>query len=406
MSVKQRKTTAWVVVVIAFFGGLALANVQNKVPPGILAIMEYFQIDMTTAGWLTSVFAIMGMVSAIPAAFILSKIGPKKCGMISLGCAIVGSLIGVFTESLTILLISRVIEGVGVGIIAVVGPSLISMWFPPEKRGLPMGLWGSWMMVSQALLFFVGGGLTTAFGWQGLWWFCVSICVLVAIFYQWKVDSPPPEQNYADQEVEGLNFKEGFKSASTWLIAGAGMIFTFCCFGFATWIAPYWSETFSWDIDVANKWVSIMYALEIPIVIGIGWMLDRIKNRKMVGVIGFLLYAGILFYCFRMGDPRLIIPFIIIYPFLEGSIPTVYWTITPQTAKKPEHVGIALGIMNVGLNLGTLVGPPLTGFLVENYGWGTATIPLAIASLVGMCLMLAVKLHNHDKAPAVKEPIG
>jgi predicted MFS family arabinose efflux permease len=400
MSVKQKKATAWVVVVIAFLGGLALANVQNKVPPGILAIMDYFQIDMTTAGWLTSVFAIMGMISAIPAAFILNRIGPKKCGMISLGCAIVGSLVGVFTDNLAILLISRVIEGVGVGIIAVVGPSLISMWFPPEKRGLPMGLWGSWMMVSQALLFFVGAGLTASFGWQGLWWFTLGICVLVAILYQWKVDSPPPEQNYADQEVEKLNFKEGFKSTSTWLIAGAGTIFTFCCFGFATWIAPYWSETFSWDIDTANKWVSIMYALEIPIVIGIGWMLDRIRNRKMVGVIGFLLYAGILLYSFRMGDPRLIVPFIIIYPFLEGSIPTVYWTITPQTAKRPEYVGVALGIMNVGLNLGTLIGPPLTGFLVESYGWSVATIPLAVASLVGMCLMFAVKLYSQDRKPA------
>jgi sugar phosphate permease len=46
------------------------------------------------------------------------------------------------------------------------------------------------------------------------------------------------------------------------------------------------------------------------------------------------------------------------------------------------------------------MGPPLTGFLVENYGWGIATIPLAIASLVGMCLMLAVKLHNHEKQSA------
>jgi predicted MFS family arabinose efflux permease len=127
----------------------------------------------------------------------------------------------------------------------------------------------------------------------------------------------------------------------------------------------------------------------------------------MVGVIGFLLYTAILFYCFRMDNPAFIIPFIIIYPILEGSIPTVYWTICPQTAKKPEYVGVALGIINVGLNLGTLIGPPLTGFLIENYGWATATIPLAIASLIGMVLMWRVKLYNHDEQnpnePALKE---
>jgi predicted MFS family arabinose efflux permease len=397
MTTKQKKATAWIVVIVAFLGGLALANVQNKVPPCVLVVMDYFQIDMTTAGWLTSVFAIMGMISAVPAAYVLNRLGPKRCGVISLACAIIGSLIGVFTSNLALLLFSRVIEGVGVGIIAVVGPSLISMWFPAEKRGLPMGLWGSWMMVSQSLLFFVGGSLTVAFGWQGMWWFTLGICVVVAILYQWKVDSPPPELNHADQETENFDFKGAFKSSSTWFLAGAGMIFTLCCFGFATWIATYWSETFNWDIDAANKWVSIMYALEIPIVIGIGWCLDRTKHRKIIGILGFVLYSGILFYCFRMDNPALIIPFIIVYPLLEGIIPTVYWTVCPSTAKKPEHVGVSLGILNVGLNLGTLIGPPMTGFLIENYGWTTATIPLAIAALIGAVLMWRVKLYQHEK---------
>ena len=407
MTKKQKNVlAAWVVVIIAFLGGLALANVQNKVPPVIQAITIYFDISLTEAGWLTSIFTIMGMVTAIPASWLLHKLGPKMIGVLSLACAAIGSLIGVFSDNIALLMISRVVEGIGVGIIAVVGPAVISMWFPPEKRGLPMGLWGSWMMASQTILFLIGGGLATTLGWQGVWWFTLGFSVLILILYMWKVDAPAQGQpNYAEAEnEESFSFKEGFKSGSAWILSLVGVIFTFCCFGFATYIAVYWGDTFfltsTGDIELAqyegNLWVSLMYAIEIPIVIFIGWLLNHIKlnKRKFIGAIGFFLYAVILFFCFRMDAIGLLIPFIIIYPFLEGSIPTVYWTICPSTAKRPEYAGTVLGVLNVGLNIGTLLGPPVTGWMIENYGWQEATIPLAVAAIVGGILFCLVKTYD------------
>ena len=405
MTKKQKTAAAWTVVIIAFFGGFALANVQNKVPPCIDVVMMYFNIGETDAGWLTSVFTIMGMITAIPAAALMRKMGPKKIGAISLACAAIGGIIGAFATDLWVLMATRVLEGVGVGMIAVVGPAVIAMWFPAEKRGLPMGLWGSWMMCSQTLLFFIAGGLTTAFGWQGVWWFCVAFCVVVLVLYMWKVDAPPEgTPNYAEgEDEEEFKFGDGFKSSGTWVLTIAGTIFTFCCFGFATYISLYWAQTFfGGDMNQSNWWVSIMYAIEIPIVILIGWLLNHIKlkNRRYVGVLGFLLYTFILFFCFRMEEPGLLLPFILIYPFLEGAIPTVYWTLCPSTAKSPEYSGTAIGLLNVGLNIGTLLGPPVTGFFIENFGWGVATIPLAVASVLGAIAFFFVKTHDHDSDKA------
>ena len=406
MTKKQKTMAAWIVVIIAFFGGFALANVQNKVPPVIDVIMQYFDIGETDAGWLTSIFTIMGMVTAIPASMLMRKLGPKKIGVISLACAAVGGVIGAFATELWLFMATRVLEGVGVGMIAVVGPAVIAMWFPAEKRGLPMGLWGSWMMCSQTLLFFIGGGLTAAFGWQGVWWFCVAFCVVVLVLYTWKVDAPPADvPNYAKgEDEEEFRFGEGFKSSGTWVVTIAGTLFTFCCFGFATYISLYWAQTFfGGDMGQSNWWVSVMYAIEIPVVILIGWLLNhiRIGRRRFVGVVGFVLYAFILLLCFRMKDPALLLPFILIYPFLEGAIPTVYWTLCASTAKKPEYSGTAIGILNVGLNIGTLLGPPVTGFFIENYGWEAATIPLVVASVLGAVVFLFVKTHEHGNAEAV-----
>lgn len=145
-----------------------------------------------------------------------------------------------------------------------------------------------------------------------------------------------------------------------------------------------------------------MYAIEIPVVILIGWFLNHIKlnHRRFVGTVGFALYTFILFICFRLNEPGLLIPFILVYPFLEGSIPTVYWTLCPSTAKKPEYSGTAIGILNVGLNIGTLLGPPVTGYFIEYYGWATATVPLAVASVIGAVLFIFVKTYDHDSSKA------
>lgn len=394
------KRKAWTVMLIAFLAGIALAYVQNKIPPVITTVMDVFQLNMATAGWLSSIFNVMGLVTAIPAAFILSKLGPKKCGLIALLCAVLGSLIGVFSSTISVLLISRIVEGIGLGVIAVVAPALISMWFPPEKRGLPMGIWGAWQMVAQAAAFFLGEYLTKSFGWQGMWWFGIALCALAFILYGLKVASPPAEANYADVESTNVNIWEGFKSLSVWFMFGNAFFFCIGCFGWCTWTAPFWSETFGWDIGKANAYVGYVYLLEIPFVMVIGWILDKVKDRKKFGIVMAAIYALVLFISFRMKSPQFIIPFIILYPIFEGTICTVFWTITPQTVKKPELAGVALAILVMGMNLGMVFGPPITGAVIEAYGWVAGTIPLTIAGILSVVCLAMAKIYNHDKVAA------
>lgn len=407
MTTKQKNVAkAWAIVIIAFLGGLALASAQNKVPPVIDVVMLDFGIGETDAGWLTSVFTIMGMVTALPASYLMNKLGAKKVGVIALACAAVGSAAGAFCTSFALLMATRILEGVGVGMIAVVGPAIIAMWFPAEKRGLPMGVWGSWMMCSQTILFLCSAGIATMWGWQGVWWLVFGMCVVALILYWWKVEEPGEgEINYSEgEEDEEFHFGDGFKSGSTWMLTFGGLIFTFCCFGFATYISLYWAQTFyNGDMGPSNWWVAVMYALEVPIVILIGWALNHVTlgKRKFVAVVGFLLYAVILWICFRMKNPAMILPFIIIYPFLEGAIPTVYWTLIASTAKKPQDAGTAIGILNIGLNIGTLLGPPITGYFIENFGWDVATIPLAAAAVLGAVVFALVKTYYHGHSEGV-----
>jgi predicted MFS family arabinose efflux permease len=399
------KKRAWIVTFAVFLAGIALALVQNKVAPCILTLVADFNIDMATAGLLSSVFALVGIVIAIPAALILNRLGPLRSGIAALACAIIGTLLGVFTHNIILLMISRVIEGMGVGIIGIIGPSLVSMWFPQAKRGLPMSIWGSYQMAAQAVMFFLGGFLTTNFGWQGMWWFAGIVCVVALILYVLFIKSPPPEKSYADVESKSVSLVEGMRSRSVWFLAAATMLFCVASFGFVTWIAPCWSEAFGWDIDTANTWVGYFSLIAVIMAIVVGFVLNRIKNRKRFGMIALLLYGLIIVVGMYMTDPGWLLPFAIAYAAFDACVPCVIWVLAPQTVKRPELAGVALGVVSLGLNLGVLIGPPLIGASVEAFGWHYGSWPLLGACLLGILCLVFCRIYTdgHDAAANKKD---
>ena len=355
----QRTTSAkgWAACLAAIFGGMSLALLQNKLTPVMNVIMDAFHIDMTMTGLLSTIFTVMGVVMALPAAGMLKKFGPKTSGLIAFACAIAGSVLGILTENVSIMLVSRVIEGTGIGIIAVLAPSVISMWFPPEKRGLPMGIWGSWMMVSQTALFFTGTAITDAWGWRGMWILGIAVCVIAAALFAAFVSSPSPEENYADVESDDVTVVAGIKSGPQWILAIAALCYTFCCFTFANWISTYWTEVTPWGAS---------------------------------GV-GMVIYGALGIVAFTATSTPAIYVFTFTYTIFEALAVTAIWSIAPDFAKDPRYAGVALGVLNIGLNLGTLLSAPVSGAIQQQFGWTGVAVCFCATAVFGAVALAVAK---------------
>ncbi len=383
---------AWVVALVTIFAGIALALVQNKVAPCMTTLQSAFGIDMATAGWLSSLFSLVGIIMALPASVILNKLGPKKSGVIALVCAIAGSLLGVLTTDIAILMISRVIEGVGVGLISVIGPSIIASWFPEAKRGLPMSIWAVYQMGAQAVMFFLAAFLTSNFGWQGMWWFGLAACVVALIFYVLCVKSPRPEESYADVESENVSLKEGMSSPSTWIMALVTFLFCIGCFGFVNWVATYWATVPSIG-EGANSWVGYFSLAAVVAAIIMGMLLNHIKKRKLFGMAALVAYGVVAVFGLTLDNPAPLVIFTIVYGFMDSGFPCVLWTMTAQTVKKPELAGVATGVVCIGFNAGILVGPPIIGAVAESLGWTAAGWAIAGCCIAAAILLAFVKTY-------------
>jgi MFS family permease len=382
---------AWAVMLAAYLAGIAIALNQSKVPPVMQALLRDMHMDTATGGWLMSAFAIAGIVLGIPAAFVLAKLGPKIAGLIAIGCTLIGSVIGALATGPAVLLGGRAIEGIGLGLIAVIAPAVISMWFPPEKRGTPMGVWASWVPVGSFIIYNLSTPLLSSFGWQGLWWFGALFALVAFVIYAVTVSAPPTIGAVDDRarETSG-SFGRMLLNPASWLLALVFGTFNFAFMGFATWGPTYFNQGLGLSLETATFYASLGSLAVIPSTIIAGRVLDRVKNRYLVLTMSLAISGVMLFWCFQLSAST-IVPYTIALSLVAGFVPTATFTLAPETMPDPRWAGLALGIVSVGQNLGMFFGPPIVGNLIAGGNWAAGVIPLVIAAAIGVIASLRLR---------------
>ena len=115
---------------------------ETMLLPAIPEIMQDFNIPYSTAAWIFSAYLIVAAVMT-PIAGKLSDIyGSKQVLLILLILYVVGVVAGGFSENISFLLVSRIIQGVGLAAVPVAF-SIIRDSFPPEKLAMPVGVFST-----------------------------------------------------------------------------------------------------------------------------------------------------------------------------------------------------------------------------------------------------------------------
>jgi MFS family permease len=398
----QRK--AWAVMLAAYLAGIAIALNQSKVPPVMQVLLRDLHMDMATGGWLMSAFAVAGIALGIPAAFVLAKLGPKIAGLIAIGCTLLGSIVGALAIGPAVLLGGRAIEGVGLGLIAVIAPAVISMWFPPEKRGTPMGVWASWVPVGSFIIFNLASPLVRGFGWQGVWWFGTLFALIAFVIYAVVVSAPPAIEAAHDRPRESSRlFGKMLLNPASWILALVFGTFNFAFMGFATWGPSYYIEELGLSLETASFYASLGSLAVITSTIIAGRVLDRVKNRHMVMTISLAISGVLLFWCFQLGSANAIVPYTLLLSFVAGFVPTTTFTLAPETMPDPRFVGLALGIVSVGQNVGMFFGPPIVGNLIAGGNWAAGVIPLVIAAAIGVVASIVLRSRQTSALQALEQ---
>jgi len=141
----------------------------------IPAISSGLNASLSDLLWIINAYILVYAVLLITAGRIGDLYGPKLLFLTGLVIFTVASAACGFAQNPTQLIIFRIIQGFGGALLTPQTLSVITMIFPPAKRGAAFGIWGSVAGVSTVAGPVVGGWLVTDYSWR--WIFFVNVPV-------------------------------------------------------------------------------------------------------------------------------------------------------------------------------------------------------------------------------------
>lgn len=396
---QQDMKKAWIVLIAVFVVGVAIAWGQNKIMPIIPILMQQLGVTAQTAGWISSIGAICGIVLALPTAGIVRKFGVRNMGFAAIATSVIGAVIGLLSPNQAVLLLSRVIEGFGVGVIGVIAPSIISMWFPIEKRGLPMGVWSAWQVVAIAGTYvFTGLILGPEAQWKNMYFVGLALFVIAIVLFAVFVREPKEgEPNYADVTDDSLPLLSCLKSPSLYIIGIGGIGFGIAVGVFCAWMPTYWDQLGIMPLLQGNAYIGYIYIGEIFACIFGGVLLNKVKHRKKFAAVIGVLYAIVLFAAYHITTHAAAVAICFGYFLFEGIFVASMWTLVPQTVKDPRLVAGAVAVFTMFNNFGMMLGSPISGAILDATamtGWGYLAIFAGVCQLIAAICFWVMKLYD------------
>jgi DHA2 family multidrug resistance protein len=222
----------WVLanVMIGTFMAVLDATIVDVALP---KIMSTFGIDIDAAKWVATAYLLVLAVMLPTSGWIADKFGYKKTYVTALTLFTVGSLLCSLSWNETALILFRVIQGMGAGLLMPVGMAIVTREFPPEKRGVALGFWSIAAAASVSLGPTVGGYLIDNFAWHSIYDINVPIGV-VAIFATVVI-----QREYQSQKVGKFDII-GFTSLAVFLTS----LLLALSDGTAEWNTGGWTSTF------------------------------------------------------------------------------------------------------------------------------------------------------------------
>ena len=159
-------------MLVGFFMILVDATIVSVANP---SIMDKLGASYDSVIWVTSAYLLAYAVPLLVAGRLGDRFGPKNLYLLGLTVFTVASLWCGLADSIGMLIIARVVQGVGAALLTPQTLSTITRIFPAERRGVAMSVWGATAGVATLVGPLAGGLLVDGLGWQ--WIFFVNVPV-------------------------------------------------------------------------------------------------------------------------------------------------------------------------------------------------------------------------------------
>lgn len=149
---------------ITFCGNFTQLQLSAALP----TIVAEFGISVTTGQWLTSIFQLVMGVMVPLTAYLTRRFSTRQIVITSMSIFTIGSLMAWVSPTFILVLLGRMLEAIGTGVMWPVLQITVFSIYPLSRRGMAMGMVGMAMSVAPAIGPTFGGWQTDANGWRSI----------------------------------------------------------------------------------------------------------------------------------------------------------------------------------------------------------------------------------------------
>src|SRR3989454_2274196 len=178
---RQGLSYKWIVAIVVILGAFMSVLDQTVVNIAIPSLQNAFGADIHSVQWVVTAYLLTQGAMTPTAPYLANNFGIKRSYILSLIAFTLGSLLCGLSWSLPLLILFRVLQGLGGAILLPLSFTMIFREFPPEERGLALGTLGVPTLLAPALGPILGGYLVTFVSWRVIFFINIPIGIVAMI---------------------------------------------------------------------------------------------------------------------------------------------------------------------------------------------------------------------------------
>jgi EmrB/QacA subfamily drug resistance transporter len=143
------------------------------------SIRRDFGASVQSLEWVVSAYVLSFAVLLLTGAALGDRFGRKRMFVAGIALFTVSSAAAAIAPTAGLLIAARAAQGVGAAISTPLTLTLIAQAFPPEQRGLALGVWSGVSGIAVALGPLVGGAMTQIGSWHWIFWINVPVGLIL-----------------------------------------------------------------------------------------------------------------------------------------------------------------------------------------------------------------------------------
>lgn len=177
----KEKSNKILLAVLVVGGFLTILN-QTLLNVALSDLKDIFNVSSSTVQWLATGFMLVNGVLIPITAFLMKRFSTRQLFISAMLFLLVGSIISAVAFNFSTLLIGRMVQAAGAGIIMPLMMNVIMFIFPVEKRGSMMGMIGLAMIFAPAIAPTLAGFVIEYISWRWLFIGMIPLAVVVILF--------------------------------------------------------------------------------------------------------------------------------------------------------------------------------------------------------------------------------